>query len=78
MTALVEVEDWRDRAAALAGELAAAGKLVSPEWRTAMEAVPRHVFVPSFFIHRKSGMAEVSATNRTRGEWRPSTPTPRW
>ncbi|OLT23920.1 hypothetical protein BJF79_14330 [Actinomadura sp. CNU-125] len=38
-----------ERAVALADELERAGDLRSPEWRRAVERVPRHVFVPAFF-----------------------------
>lgn len=36
--------DWRERARALASSLQ-----LSPEWREAFEATPRHMFVPRFF-----------------------------
>ncbi|NYI07847.1 hypothetical protein [Allostreptomyces psammosilenae] len=37
----------RDR---LAEEVAQSGDLRSPEWRVAMNAVPRHVFLPRFYV----------------------------
>lgn len=40
------MNDWADRAARLAKELVAAGKLHSPEWIAAIQAVPRHALVP--------------------------------
>lgn len=40
---------WTDRAAALADELVARGKLSSPEWIAAICAVPRHALVPVFY-----------------------------
>ncbi|MGH3904262.1 MAG: hypothetical protein ACRDTE_08740 [Pseudonocardiaceae bacterium] len=40
---------WRERAAALAGQLADAGVLTDPRWRAAIEQIPRHVFVPRFY-----------------------------
>ncbi|MBA2473020.1 MAG: hypothetical protein H0V41_12575 [Pseudonocardiales bacterium] len=46
---MITVDDWTDRAAALRDELAAAGKLSSPAWQSAVLAVPRHEFVPEFY-----------------------------
>jgi methyltransferase of ATP-grasp peptide maturase system len=43
------VNDWTDRAAALADELVEKGKLRSREWITAVRAVPRHALVPVFY-----------------------------
>ncbi len=40
---------WKARAIALADELEAHGHLTDPRWRSAFEAVPRHVFVPRFY-----------------------------
>ena len=39
---------WRDRATALARELAARND-VDPQWGRAFAQVPRHVFVPRFY-----------------------------
>lgn len=62
--------DWATRAAALADELSTAGKLTSPSWRAAVEAVPRHVLVPSFYVRRDGRMIAVTADdNATRAEW---------
>lgn len=62
--------DWQVRAAALAEELAVAGKLGSSAWRAAVEAVPRHVFVPSFYVRRDGRMIQVAAGDPTTGaEW---------
>jgi methyltransferase of ATP-grasp peptide maturase system len=48
----------------LVAELVDKGSITSPEWRAAFEAVPRHVFVPKFFLHAESGgMRAVSATD---------------
>ncbi|MGH3803516.1 MAG: methyltransferase domain-containing protein [Pseudonocardiaceae bacterium] len=41
--------DWKSKAVALANELEARGHLTDPKWRAAIEAVPRHVFVPRFY-----------------------------
>jgi protein-L-isoaspartate O-methyltransferase len=57
------VTGWTDRAAALHDELVAAGKVTSPEWRAAVLAVPRHVFVPVFYIHRDGDMVRVDAAD---------------
>ncbi len=46
---MITLDDWTIRAAALRDELVAAGKLTSPEWQTAVLAVPRHEFVPEFY-----------------------------
>lgn len=43
------MNDWTDRAAALADELVETGKLRSPEWIAAVRAVPRHAVVPAFY-----------------------------
>ena len=64
------VADWPARAVALADELAAADKLTSPAWRAAVEAVPRHVFVPSFYVRRDGRMVAVTAADTaTSAEW---------
>ncbi len=63
MTTLIEVTDWADRAASLADELVDAGKLTSPTWRAAVEAVPRHLFVPVFYVQREGSMVAVEPTS---------------
>jgi methyltransferase of ATP-grasp peptide maturase system len=62
MTALIEGSEWAERAAALAQELVAVGKLSSPEWHRAVLEVPRHVFVPSYYVHRDGGMVAADTT----------------
>lgn len=49
MSTTIEDQSWRQRAAALADELARAGTLTDPAWRVAIEQTPRHVFVPRFY-----------------------------
>ena len=64
------VTGWASRAAALADELVAASKLSSPAWRAAVEAVPRHVFVPSFYVRRDGRMIAITASDTASGgEW---------
>ncbi|MEW1719321.1 methyltransferase domain-containing protein [Streptomyces sp. NPDC093109] len=41
--------------AALVAEIAATGALDDPAWRAAFEEVPRHVFVPYYFVSRPGG-----------------------
>lgn len=46
---------WRLRAQGLAGAVAAEGVLRNSAWRAALEAIPRHVFVPRFYDQRPDG-----------------------
>ncbi|MGB8202335.1 MAG: methyltransferase domain-containing protein [Pseudonocardiaceae bacterium] len=70
MTVQVEGSDWASRAAALAEELVAADKLSSPEWHKAVLEVPRHVFVPDYYVHRDGGMVTTGATDgQGRAQW---------
>lgn len=67
------IEDWAERAVALTDELAAAGKLTSPEWRSALLAVPRHNFVPEYHQRRPDGPGwdlVSGAADDTRERWR--------
>ncbi|HET6288767.1 MAG TPA: methyltransferase domain-containing protein [Amycolatopsis sp.] len=69
-TGLDALPDWRERSTALAADLAAAGKLNSPQWRAAVENIPRHLFVPRFYRHRDGQMVALAADDpRTRQEW---------
>ncbi|HEY0806699.1 MAG TPA: methyltransferase domain-containing protein [Pseudonocardiaceae bacterium] len=70
MTTPLDVTGWTDRAAALRDELVAAGKVTSAEWLAALLAVPRHVFVPSFYVYRDGDMVRVDRTGPRNGaEW---------
>jgi len=54
--------DWQVRAHRLAGRLAEGGVLGDPAWRAAVEAVPRHVFVPRFYRQQPGGeWSEITA-----------------
>jgi len=44
------MNDWHTRARALVACLAERGYLADPRWQAAFEAVPRHVFVPRFYL----------------------------
>lgn len=53
---------WRTFARELAGRLVASGDLRDDRWREAFESVPRHRFVPRFFLsHPASGYRAVDA-----------------
>jgi protein-L-isoaspartate O-methyltransferase len=43
------IDDWGRLARELAAELAADGTARTPAWRAAVEAIPRHDFVPHYF-----------------------------
>ena len=67
---MITVDDWTERAAVLRDELVAAGKLTSPEWQSALLAVPRHEFVPKFYERSSAGWELVSASlHGTRERW---------
>ncbi len=51
----------------LATELADKGAIISPELLMAFESVPRHVFVPKFFLHSDGG--GMRAVDSTDGDW---------
>lgn len=46
-----ELSGWKEHAQRLASELTAAGIITDPAWRQAVETVPRHVFLPEFWVH---------------------------
>jgi methyltransferase of ATP-grasp peptide maturase system len=65
-----EVTDWTVRARDLCDQLAAAGKLTSSAWRAALLAVPRHLFVPVYYVYRDGVMVRVdSRDEHDRAEW---------
>lgn len=67
---MITATEWTDRVAALRDELVAAGKLTSPEWEAAVVAVPRHVFVPSYYVHRNGSMVHADTiTEQGRRDW---------
>jgi methyltransferase of ATP-grasp peptide maturase system len=46
---------WRELARRLADEMAAEDVLRSPAWRHAVEATPRHLFIPKFYVQQPNG-----------------------
>ncbi|MBB5858299.1 methyltransferase domain-containing protein [Amycolatopsis umgeniensis] len=58
---------WRTLAHRLADELATEGVLRSPQWRAAIETVPRHVFVPRFHTQQRDG--RWSETGAESPDW---------
>lgn len=67
---MITVREWTERVAALRDELVTAGKLTAPEWEAAVIAVPRHVFVPSYYVHHNGGMVHAdTTTEQGRRDW---------
>jgi len=63
-------EDWTQRAARLADELTAAGKLWSPQWQAAVCAVPRHALVPAYYRRTDHGWERAdTSTPEGRARW---------
>ncbi|MGH3869991.1 MAG: hypothetical protein ACRDSR_00500 [Pseudonocardiaceae bacterium] len=62
------MSDWRQRAAALARQLAALDG-VDPQWATAFAEVPRHLFVPRFYADLDVPEAIDGADPDRRQEW---------
>ena len=58
---------WRDLAHRLADEMAAEDALRTPAWRDAVEAIPRHLFVPRFYVQQPGG--EWTETTNEDDEW---------
>jgi methyltransferase of ATP-grasp peptide maturase system len=55
---------------ALIEHMVTTGKLLTPAWRAAFEAVPRHLFAPRFTLPMNLGGQAVDATNSAqRGDW---------
>ena len=50
----ITVADWPVRARRLAEKLVADGDLHSPQWKSAVCAVPRHEFIPHYYRHDTS------------------------
>lgn len=48
-------ETWRKYASGLIDSITESGSLQSSKWRAALEQVPRHVFVPSFYDQQTDG-----------------------
>ena len=61
-------QDWQARLASLVDQLAGGGALSSPAWRTAFDAVPRHVFVPTVLTDDVAGPTAVSGHDPARRE----------
>jgi methyltransferase of ATP-grasp peptide maturase system len=55
MAEIEDPADWPDRARRLADALQRQGVIRDPRWRAAVEAVPRHVFVPRFYDTTSDG-----------------------
>jgi len=46
---------WRELARRLAEDIDAVGKMHTPEWRAAVQEIPRHVFVPRYYTDDQQG-----------------------
>ncbi|WP_410659568.1 methyltransferase domain-containing protein [Amycolatopsis sp. lyj-112] len=58
---------WRPHAHRLADDIATDGVLRSPQWRAALETIPRHVFVPRFYTQQPDG--HWSETGHDSPDW---------
>lgn len=58
---------WRELAQRVADEMAAEDVLRTPAWRDAVEAIPRHLFVPRFYVQQPGG--EWTETTAEDDEW---------
>lgn len=61
------MSDWTSRAARLVDELTEAGKLRSPQWQNAFRAVPRHLFVPTYYQQDGTGTWGAVGTDSPEG-----------
>jgi hypothetical protein len=68
VTVTVPESTWRELARRLADDINAVGKMHSPEWRAAVQEVPRHVFVRATtpMISRAARGAGPCTNPRTR------------
>ncbi|MGH3946219.1 MAG: protein-L-isoaspartate(D-aspartate) O-methyltransferase, partial [Pseudonocardiaceae bacterium] len=55
MTVTVPESTWRELARRLADDIDAVGKMHTPQWRAAVQEVPRHVFVPRYYTDDQQG-----------------------
>jgi len=84
MTVVVPESMWRELARQLADDISTAGKLHTPEWRAAVQDVPRHVFVPRYYTDDKDGrlrrwtLHEPSTRAASRAGWSWCTHEQRW
>ncbi|MGH3904366.1 MAG: hypothetical protein ACRDTE_09270 [Pseudonocardiaceae bacterium] len=68
MTVTVPESTWRELARRLADDINAVGKMHTPQWRAAVQEVPRHLFVPRYYTDDQQGRSRRwTCTNpRTR------------
>ncbi len=62
MTITVAPSTWQPLARRLADELDADGDLHTPGWREALLAVPRHEFIPRYYLHDRVDRQTVTMT----------------
>ncbi len=83
MTVAVTRPTWQSHLARLVDQVTGKGDLRSPRWRAALLAVPRHLFIPHYYVqdtsHRPTRWARHEpATPRAPGDgWSWSTRPPR-
>ncbi|MGW7200889.1 methyltransferase domain-containing protein [Streptomyces chryseus] len=59
-----DTDMYAEARAALVAEMAAAGALDDPAWRAAFAEVPRHLFVPYFFVNGPAGHERLWGEDR--------------